>query len=322
MIKYFSDIKAAISSLFREYIVVNHFLYRFFRLPSIAMSIGFYLILILMLISLSICSTSLIAEPGQPLRLGIMPFNSTLNLIKTHQPLRHHLERELGQEIDIYTAANYVAFQQDSMDGAFDLLITGPHFGVMCLEAGYSPLVRYDTSLQPVFVLRKNSKIQTVDDFKGKRIGLPSKLSVSAIGGLGWLHEQGLVAGRDFLVLEEPTHGAAISAVVVGDIDAALTTYTPLKQIPADISEHIKVMPTDIKMPHLMTLAHERLGKEKIQRLQKALMSFSATQEGDAFFRSTGYHGYIPVDEESIRKLQPYIPVVTEMMKQERLTHE
>jgi phosphonate transport system substrate-binding protein len=247
--------------------------------------------------------------------MGILPFNSTLALIKTHQPLRHYLQKELGQPIDIFTSANYVAFQNDSLSGEFDILITGPHFGVICLEAGYVPLVRYDTTLQPVFVLRKDSKIQEVGDFRGKRIGLPNELSVSAIGGLGWLREQGLVAGKEFKVVDKPTHGAAVAAVAVGDIDAALTTYTPLKQIPKDILENIRLMPTSINMPHLMTLAHERLGIEKVQRLKKALASFAATTDGKAFFDNTGYHGYLPIDEESIEKLQPYVPIVKELMQ-------
>jgi phosphonate transport system substrate-binding protein len=250
-----------------------------------------------------------------PLRLGILPFNSALALINTHQPLRQYLQKELGQPITIYTAANYVAFQNDSLAGAFDILITGPHFGVICLEAGYLPLVRYDTTLQPVFVLRKDSKIKKVNDFRGKRIGLPNELSVSAIGGLGWLREKGLIKDRDVTVIEKPTHGAAVAAVTVGDLDAALTTFTPLKQIPEDIREHIRVMPTDIHMPHLMTLAHERLGKEKIDRLRLALASFPSTPEGKAFFDNTGYQGYLPIDNKSIEKLQPYVPIVKELMQ-------
>ena len=34
-----------------------------------------------------------------PLKLGIMPFNSPLALIRTHQPLTEHLERQLGRKV-------------------------------------------------------------------------------------------------------------------------------------------------------------------------------------------------------------------------------
>lgn len=267
----------------------------------------------LLLLLISILPFPLAAE-AQPLRLGIMPFNSTLALIRTHQPLREHLQKALGQPVEIYTSANYDAFQRDSLAGSFDILVTGPHFGVMCIKTGYVPLVRYNTALQPVFVLTKGSDIRQVEDFRGKRIGLPNRLSVSAIGGLRWLREQGLVADRDFFVLEKTTHGAAIAAVAVGDLDAALTTYTPLKQVPEDVREHIRVMPTEVEVPHLMTLAHERLGAASIEQIRKALTRFPTTPEGKVFFEKTGYRGYLPIDDQSIAELEPYIPIVRELM--------
>jgi len=57
--------------------------------------------LCVLLIMLSICTAPLAAETPQQLRLGIMPFNSTLALIKTHNPLRLYLQKELGQSVDI-----------------------------------------------------------------------------------------------------------------------------------------------------------------------------------------------------------------------------
>jgi phosphonate transport system substrate-binding protein len=259
------------------------------------------------------------AEPA-PSSLGIMPFNSTLALIRTHQPLRQHLQQALGRPVEIYTSADYDTFQRDSLAGNFDILVTGPHFAVMCIEAGYIPLVRYNTTLQPIFVLNNNSSIKDVNDFKDKRIGLPNRLSVSAIGGLRWLHEKGLTADQDFFVLEKATHGAAIAGVALNDLDAALTTYTPLKQVPQDIREQIRVLPTEIEVPHLMTLAHQRLGEARIEHIRQALLSFPATPEGADFFNKTGYRGYLPVDQASVNALRSYIPVVRGLMQLEDVT--
>lgn len=249
-----------------------------------------------------------------PLRLGIMPFNSTLALIKTHQPLRQHLETALGRPVEIYTAADYAAFHNDSLAGQFDLLITGPHFGVMCLERGYLPLFHYATSLRPIFVLRADAGIREVGQLRGKRIGLSNRLSVSSIVGLKWLEDQGLRINQDFQVYERSTHGAAIAAVAVGDLDAALTTYTPLKQVPADIRAQVTELPTSVQMPHLMTLAHARLGDRGVEQLRAALRAFPATPEGQVFFRETGYQGYDPINPADVRALQPYVPIVRRMM--------
>ncbi len=259
-------------------------------------------------------SASLVQAEPTVLRLGILPFNSTLALIKTHQPLRQHLELALNRPVEIYTSSDYVAFHRDSLAGNFDLLITGPHFGVMCIDQGYAPLYHYKTSLMPIFVVGKATGLNQIDKLKGKRIGLSNRLSVSSIVGLQWLAEKGLHSGQDFEVVEKTTHGAAIAAVAVGDLDAALTTYTPLKQVPADVRAQVAELPTTVQVPHLMTLAHSRLGAATLDQLRQALQAFPATPEGQVFFRDTGYAGYSPVEATDIKALRPYVPIVKKMM--------
>ena len=176
------------------------------------------------------------------------------------------------------------------------------------------PLFHYKASLKPVFVVRADAGIKDVSGLKGKRIGLSNRLSVSSIVGLKWMADQGIQAGRDFEVLEKTTHGAAIAAVAVGDLDAALTTYTPLKQVPPDIRAKVLELPTTVEMPHLMTLAHQRMGPRLVEQIREALRVFPATADGQAFFRDTGYQGYDPVEARDIKALQPFVPIVKQMM--------
>jgi len=93
---------------------------------------GFFLALLL---TAAASGTSVLAEET-PLKFGIMPFNSTLALIKTHQPLRQALERHLGRPIEVYTEADYTSFVRESLAGRYDILITGPHFAVMSIDKG------------------------------------------------------------------------------------------------------------------------------------------------------------------------------------------
>lgn len=249
-----------------------------------------------------------------PLKLGIMPFNSALALIKTHQPLRLALEQRLGRPIEVYTEADYTAFVRASLAGHYDLLITGPHFAVMSIEKGYVPLVHYKAPLQPVFVVRSGSPINSAEALKGATVALSSQFSISSIGGMKWLADKGLQAGVDYRIREYPTHGAAVAAVAVGEADAALTTHTPLRQVPRDISEQVRLLPSEIRIPHLMTLAHERLGKADIELIRQALADFAASEDGRRFFQETGYQGYEPVNDADIRALQPYVALVRQQM--------
>jgi phosphonate transport system substrate-binding protein len=258
------------------------------------------------------------AQTLPPLKMGIMPFNSTLALIKTHQPLIQHLETRLGRRISVYTSADYFTYVNELLDGQFDLAIAGPHFGSMAQERGSVILFRYTADLQPVFVVRADSGINKLDDLRGKRVGLSSRLSISSIGGVKWLHDQGLKLVKDYELVERSTHGAAVAAVAVGELDAALTTFTPLKQIPDDVRAKIRVLPLNIHAPHLMTLAHSRLGNAEVERVRKALREFPQTPAGRAFFQETGYVGYADVSKADIQTLKPFVQLTVDMMRQGR----
>lgn len=263
------------------------------------------------------CLSAAQAGEQMPLRVGIMPFNSALALLRTHQPLREYLQRALKRPVELYTSSDYFTYLNEALEQRFDILIAGPHFGVMAVDKGYVPLYRYRATLQPILVVRADSPIKTVGDLRGKRIGLSSRLSISSIGGARWLQDQGLQMGRDYPIFERATHGAAIAAVAVGDLDAALTTHTPLNQIPADVRARVRILPTDIQVSHLMTLAHKRLGKDEIGRIRGALREFSEqSPEGRAFFADTGYLGYEPVERRDIEAMRPYVELTRRMMGQ------
>jgi phosphonate transport system substrate-binding protein len=271
--------------------------------------------LVFWLCLLSMLSRGVHAQGAVPLRLGIMPFNSALALIKTHQPLRLHLQEALGRPVDLFTSTDYVTFVNELLDGRFDLAIAGPHFGSMAIERGWTPLFRYKAVLQPIFVIRPGSDIASLEDLRGKRIGLSSRLSISSIGGVKWLQDHGLALDKDYTLFERSTHGAAIAAVAVGELDAALTTYTPLKQVPDDVRSKVTILPLDVNVPHLMTLASPRLPPKDVQKVRQALQSFATPGgAGTAFFSDTGYLGYEEVSAADLRALKPYVALTLRMI--------
>lgn len=263
-----------------------------------------------------LATTHAIAAEPLPLKLGIMPFNSPLALIKTHQPLTAHLERALGRKIIVHTSPDFFTHINQLLAGDFDLAITGPHFGAMAADRKMQLLYRYAIELQPIFVTRTDSAIRTVADLRGKTLALSSRLSITSIGGSKWLQDKGFLLGRDFHVVEYSSHGAAVAAVTAGEVDAAITTHTHMRQIPEEIRVHTRLLESDINIPHLMTLAHPRLGSRDIERIRQALAEFPMTPTGQAFFRDTGYQAYVAVSPDDLEKIRPFIELTVQMMRQ------
>ncbi len=254
------------------------------------------------------------AGASAPLKVGVLPYNSALALIKVHAPLRDHLSQSLGRPVEIATSPDFNRYFNDSINGRFDLLITAPHFGVMSIDRGYLPVRRYRATLEARLVVGRDSSLHSASDLRGKRIGVGSRLAIVTIGGMRWLQERGLESDRDYRIVEYPSHAAALAAVALADIDAAFVPGTMIPQTPADIRSQIRVMPTEIRLPHLMTLAHPRLDGKTVAALGKALDAFPATAAGKEYFANTGFGGYVPIQAEDIQALRPYVGLTRGMM--------
>jgi phosphonate transport system substrate-binding protein len=280
-----------------------------------------YIASILMSTVLSFCSAA--AAQEAPLRLGIVPFSSPTGLFRAHQPLIRHLESHLNRSVKLYTAADHAAFLRDSLYQRFDILITPPHFGVLCLDHGYTPLMRYKAPFKFIFVVRAQSPFKNYRDLRGKRVAFPDYASFFAQAGILKLAENGMKANEDYKMLNLPSHAAAMASVAANDADAAVTTPAPFNLAHPDIRARLRILDTndldmgDQTLPHLMMLADGNLDAALVKRIHAAFRSFPATEAGKAFFAASGYEGYAPISPQDIKIMLPYV----EMLRQQAL-HE
>lgn len=242
-----------------------------------------------------------------PLRLAIHPYASTLTLINTFRPLQRYLAESLGRPVEFYTAPNFDAFVDSLLSGAYDIAISPPHFAVMAMEKDYRPLLHFRTSLEPVLVVMHDSPAQQAKDFRGKRLAMADRTAFIRLVAVKWLADGGLQAGRDYQIVERPSHGAAVGAVKAGEADGGLATTTGLRQLPPELQQQVRAISTGLRLPHLFTMAHSRLGEPLLGRLRQALLAFPATEEGRLFMAKTAFGGYEPITDEKIRLLAPYV---------------
>jgi phosphonate transport system substrate-binding protein len=253
------------------------------------------------------------AQEAAPLRLAVHPFASTLTLINTHRPLQQYLTARLGQPVEFYTAPNFQSFIDTLLAGGYDIAISPPHFAVMAMEKYYLPLLHYQALLEPLLLVTTDSPLRRPEDFRGKRIAMADKTAIIRFVTVKWLADHGLQAGKDYQIIERPTHGASIAAAVAGEAEAGLATITALRQLPADLQQQVRVIGTGQRFPHLFTLAHRRLGEPLIGRLKAALLAFPETPEGREFMEKSGYLGYEPITDEEIRSMKPYVQMYRQL---------
>lgn len=260
-----------------------------------------------------LAAVSATAQEVPPLRLAVHPYASTLALINTYRPLQQYLTARLERPVEFYTAPNFESFVDALMSGSYDIAISPPHFAVMAMDKYYQPLVHYQLRLEPLLVVHPESAIRKVEDFRGKRIAMADRTAFIRLVVIKWLADNGLNAGRDYQIVERPSHGATVTAMLAGEADAGLATASALKQLPPDVQQRVRQVNTGQRFPHLFTMAHRRLGEPLVGRLKTALLAFPETDEGRQFMERSGYLGYEPIAADEVAAMKPYVEMYRQL---------
>jgi len=251
------------------------------------------------------------------LEVGVFPYLSARAVLSTFQPIRHYLERELGRPVELYTAPDYRSFIERTRQGEYDVLITAPHFARLAqVQTGYVPLAGFTKELHAIIVVSAKSSYNRLADLRGKTIVVPDRLAIVSMIGLRFLREQGIESHRDFRLVSAISHNSAVLDVQHGNADAAITEAAALRQMPDDLHDAVRVIATAGKVPHVMLMAHPRLGHDTIQKLKSLLEQFAdESPEGRGFLEATGYEGLKPVSEAELKSLDPYAREIPRILR-------
>lgn len=252
-------------------------------------------------------TTPAIGDPNA-LDVGVFPYFSTRALLELYEPVRVSLQTELNRPTHLFTAPSFNIYAERTQAGEYDVVVTPPHLARLAQrEAGYLPLTLFTRELRGIVVVAKNSPIQTLNDLKGKRIATPARIALVTIMGGQFLRDNGLIADINILIQDMGSHTNAVLGVQSNEVDAALTETVALQQMPEALRNSVRIIAQTQRLPHVMFLAHPRLGQADVERIRNLLLRFPNTAEGRAFFKISGFEGMRAVEEADMKSVDPYI---------------
>lgn len=246
------------------------------------------------------------ADP-EPLRVGIVPYLTANVLMTLFQPVRQHLEKGLGQPVELFTAADVKTFVKRTQRPDFDLVITAAHQARLAqLDGGYLPLARFSGPLHAALAVASDAGLRGLTDLRGKRVAITDRSILVNIAMLQILAEQG-IAEKDLILVPVNSQNNAILAVTRGDADAAIIAHFTLDQIPQEQKAGIRLLYRSPALPNITLLAKSTLKPEVRQRLQQTLLSLPATGDGAAFLEKSRFQGIVAADERFMKTLDIYL---------------
>lgn len=245
--------------------------------------------------------------------LGLFPYVTSTQLIQFHSPLISYLTQTLGLEVNIVTAPDFTSFMERTQQSQYDIIFTAPHLGRLAEKRdGYKRVAMTGHRVEGLFLAKKESEINSLDDLKNKKIMIAQRISVVYQMALQTLAEKGLTDGKNVTIIETKTHNNALYAPLRDEADASVTGVLLWHTLGQEYKDKLKVIGSTNSVPGFVLLSHPRVPARTQKKLQQALFDFGKTAEGKAYFASNGLKGFLPIDEKTMRELDPYTRIFTE----------
>lgn len=251
------------------------------------------------------------------LRLGLMPVYGARALVSRYEPLRAYLTRLLGQPVRVETAPDFRRYLTSLLAGEFDVAVAAAHFArIAQRDAGWRPLIQFEPGNDTLLLARAGGTPPQLADLAGRELAVIDRLAITVMAALHHIEETaGLVADRDYRVVEYRNHAGVVHSLLAGASAMAVSTGHGLNKLPADLRAGVTVFRSLPEVPGFVVMAAPGFGRARLDRLRAGLRGFLPTAEGREFMALNGYTGLHAADERVMRQADVYLKETRRLMQ-------
>lgn len=246
---------------------------------------AFVLAVVSQLVSLSVVTASeLQANANNSFSLGIIPQQSAKKIHALWSPLTKYIQQETNYPFYLHGSPNIPTFEDSLFTGKFDLAYVNPRTYIEANKhAGYVPLVREgQKKLKGIIVVAKDSPYKTLKDLNGSRFTSPKNaFAASTLTRLN-IHALGVNFTNSFV----DTHTQGYSLVANGAVDAAGGVLRTFNSLSPKIQSRLRILWTSEGVTPHAFIIHPRVNVIVKQRILDAILGFSETPKGVAFYKA------------------------------------
>ncbi len=238
-------------------------------------------------------SPPIVAEDALVIQLA--PTVTPSELRNTHEPLRLHLEQQLGQQVVFDIGENYQATARSLIDGQVSFAML-PYNTIRVniarepsLEILGVKVVGDSTTIDGHLVVLRSSEAQTLEDLKGGTLCYPDLLSNTGYRmPRAFITKQGLDPDEDFVPQVSGNHRRVLEDLLEGACDVGGTysgNFNTARERGIDVNK-LRIFAVTGSTPHDALISGPAAAPELTQTLKQALLSFESGVEDDGLIES------------------------------------
>lgn len=251
------------------------------------------------------------AAAADQLILGVAPHTSARIILEMYQPLRLHLEKEIGMPVDVVTAPDFTVFAQRGLQQEFDIAVTtGQQARLLQVDAGYLPLLTYQADFKAVALVAAASPYRRAADLQGKSaLGL-SPTSQVTVWGQHWLEDNGL---KGMKIRYVSASDSVAQLLVTGEAAVGFTSLANYQKLTPELQQQLKILARSRSMVgRIYLLNKRRAGLQK--KIEAALWSFAASEAGKKYFSTNRLEGYRLLERNELQSMDRYAAEVRRVL--------
>lgn len=219
------------------------------------------------------------ATPAQvqpaALRLGLAPFLSPSALLTVFRPLREHLERQLQQPVQAYTARHFRALVDAVQRADYDIALVPAHLAALAVaDWRWQPLARTITATQVRVLVRTSGPVADAARLRGGTVGMLDSMSLTAAVGDAWLTSQQLDGPGGARTVAMPSINSALVALARDEVLAVVAATTQLAGLPPATPDGYRTLAALDHIPGPMLIGQPDAAAATVQAWQQALLAF------------------------------------------------
>jgi phosphonate transport system substrate-binding protein len=242
------------------------------------------------------------------------PLYNPQKLSLIFQPLLDHLNRQMsGVNFQLETSRDYQAFEKKFRNREADFLLPNPWQTIEAQKVGYHVMLMWGEAadFKGIFIVRKDSKVNTPADLKGKVVSYPSPTALAAaIMPQYFLFKNGIDINKDTRNIYVGSQESSIMNVYLGQSTAGATWPPPWRLFQKDHPAEADMLKVIWETPPLINnsvMARKDVPEAVRRMVSQALLDLPKTQEGKQILANMETSGFFAADDASYNIVRDYI---------------
>lgn len=255
------------------------------------------------------------SNPDKPIyRFAVHPLHNPAKLAEAYQPLIDYLNRHIGEvQFELEASRDYQNYEAKFRDRQPELLLPNPWQTLEAMKVGYHVIAMAGDAedFKGIFIIRKDSGIQSPQDLKGKVVSYPSPTALAAcIMPQYFLHNHGVDVTRDIENRYVGSQESSIMNTYLGEAAAGATWPPPWRLFQKDHPQQAAELTVAWETPSLMNnsvMVRDDMPANTRDAIKAWLLALSDSYEGQAILTSMETTRFHDADDASYQRVRDYI---------------